>query len=65
MEAEGEEMTRKEFNLARERRKAGLTQVQLAELSGVPYRTVQNHEAKPPKTLEQYGWMYFFKNILK
>lgn len=59
-------MTRKEFNLARERRKAGLTQVELAEKSGVDERTIQNHEAKGvPLKLMEYGYKKIFEECAK
>jgi len=55
-------MTKKQFNLSRERRKAGLTQVQLAEKSGVDERTIQNHEAKGvPLKLMEKGYEKIFE----
>ena len=58
-------MTRKEFNLARERRKAGLTQAQLAEVTGFHVRSVQRHEAEgTTKKVENY-YKIIFENISK
>lgn len=54
-------MTRKEFNLARERRKAGLTQVKLADITGFHVRSIQRHEANgTTKRVEN-----FYKNIFE
>ena len=59
-------MTRKEFNLARERRKAGLTQVELGNIAQVGRSTVQYHERNGlPNKLTEYGYKKIFEEIAK
>lgn len=55
-------MTRKEFNLRRERMKRDLTQAQLAEMAGYTTNATQKHEYADvlPKRIEIH-----YKNILK
>lgn len=58
-------MARKQFNLARERRKAGLTQLQLAEITGFHVRSVQRHEAEGTTKPVENLYKNIFKNIYK
>lgn len=54
-------MTKTQFNLARERRKAGLTQEQLAEVANYSTRQVCCHETEDlPKRAETH-----YKNIFE
>lgn len=57
-------MTRKEFNLAKERRKAGLTQVELGIISEGGRSTIQYHERNGiPNKLAEYGYKKIFEEI--
>ena len=57
-------MTRKQFNLSKERRKAGLSQVGLAEICGVSRTMIQYNEKHGcANKLTEYGYKKIFEEI--
>lgn len=58
-------MTRKEFNLSRARRNAGLTQEQLADMSGYSARQVRRHETEALPQRAEIHYKNIFEKISK
>lgn len=63
---EGTKMTRKEFNLRRERERRGLTQKDVYEGIPMPKNTYCRHEQTNKfKELDKRGYIHFFEEITK